>query len=52
MEMTYEERLRFMHQLCQAQTHAGGQSEAQAVAAFANGDVEDSVHYLASFFDF
>lgn len=53
MEMTYEERLRFMYQLCQAQTGAVGiQSEAQAVEAFANVEIEDAIHYLASFLTF
>lgn len=52
MEMTYEERLRFMYQLCQAQTSAGIQSEAQAVEAFANVEIEDAIHYLASFLTF
>lgn len=50
MEMTFEERLRLMHQLCQAQ--AGYASEAEAMAAYADVDVEDSVHYLASFLTF
>lgn len=52
MEMTYEERLRFMYQLCQAQTRGGIQSEAQAVEAFANVEIEDAIHYLASFLTF
>lgn len=52
MEMTYEQRLRLMHQLCQAQTRADSLSEAEAVAALANTDIEDSTHYLASFLTF
>lgn len=52
MEMTYEQRLKLMHQLCQAQAGAGQPSEAQAKEAFANADIEDSAHYLASFLTF
>lgn len=52
MEMTYEQRLRLMHQLCQAHTRSDGLSEAEAIAALANTDIEDSAHYLASFLTF
>lgn len=52
MEITYEQRLRLMHQLCQAQTRADGLSEAEAIAALENTDIEDSAHYLASFLTF
>jgi len=52
MDMTYEERLKLMHQLCLAKTQPGQQSEAQARAAFAGVEVEDAAHYLASFLTF
>lgn len=52
MEMTYEQRLRLMYQLCQAQTRADGLSEAEAIAALENTDIEDATHYLASFLTF
>lgn len=52
MEMTYEERLKLMHQFCQVQAGTDRLSEAEAVAAFANIPVEDAAHYLASFLTF
>lgn len=52
MEMTYEQRLRLMHQLCQAQARSDDFTEAEAIAALANTDIEDSAHYLASFLTF
>lgn len=52
MEMTYEQRLRLMHQLCQAQARSDDLTEAEAIAALANADIEDSAHYLASFLTF
>jgi hypothetical protein len=52
MEMTYEQRLRLMHQLCQAQARSDDLTEAEAIAALANTDIEDSAHYLASFLTF
>lgn len=52
MEMTYEQRLRLMHQLCQAQAGVERVSEAEAVAALESTDIEDSAHYLASLLTF
>lgn len=52
MEMTYEERIRLIYQLCQAQAGVANMSEEEAKAAFASADVEDAIHYLASFLTF
>jgi hypothetical protein len=52
MEMTYEERLKWLHQLCQAQANAVPLSAEAAKSAYANADVEEAAHYLASFLTF
>lgn len=52
MEMTYESRLKLLHQLCQAQADATPLSAEEAKSALANADVEDAAHYLASFLTF
>lgn len=53
MEMTYAERLKLLHQLCQVQTApAVARSEAEARAALADVDVEDAAHYIASYLTF
>lgn len=53
MEMTYIERLKLLHQLCQVETlNETKRSEEEARAAFANTGVEDAVCYSASFLTF
>lgn len=53
MEMTYTERVKLLHQLCQVETRqATGQSEDDARAAFASADVEQAAYYIASFVTF
>lgn len=53
MEMTYTERLKLLHQLCQVETRqVTGRSEDEARAAFANVDVEQAAYYIASFVAF
>lgn len=53
MDMTYTERLKLLHQLCQAETQsANGQTEEEARAAFASVDAEESAFYIASFVTF
>jgi hypothetical protein len=53
MEMTYTERVKLLHQLCQIETRqATGRSEDEARAAFASADVEQATYYIASFVTF
>lgn len=49
MEITYTQRLKLLHQLCQAETSS--QSDVTNVD-FEAMDVEDSVHYVASYVTF
>ncbi len=54
MQMTYEQRLKLLYQLCQ--TTASGQQatldEASAAAALEDTDLEEATHYLASLLTF
>lgn len=53
MEMTYTERLKLLHQLCQVETgQAVQRSEEEAKQALANADVEQATYYIASFVAF
>jgi hypothetical protein len=53
MDMTYTDRLKLLHQLCQAETlQLTERSEEEAKAAFADTDVEESACYVASFLTF
>ncbi len=52
MEMTYIERLKLLHQLCQVQTQAAQRSEAEIRAALADVDVEAATFYISSFITF
>jgi hypothetical protein len=53
MEMTYTERLKLLHQLCQIETRQVVQrSEEEAREALAQADVEQATYYIASFVTF
>lgn len=54
MQMTYEQRLQLLYQLCQAQATGTAQpaDPAAAQAALADTDLEEATHYLASLLTF